>query len=253
MWYEFPAGEAEFARADTVGCGTGATFEDALAHALLEWIERDAMAIWWDNRLRRPALRAGSFESAGLDEVVRGLKAIGRDLFLLDCTTDIGVPAYVAVAPRWDGSEPLLGAGADISPRMAAYKAASEAGQIWYAAMRTEGLPESLSRWLLQETTASQTYLAPCGLMDAPPEPAITSAELGAYLVDRLKAAGLLAYVVDHSRSDVLWPTVRVVAPGLRHIWNRRAPGRLYDVPVKMGWLAKPLCEQDLNPIRCMI
>jgi ribosomal protein S12 methylthiotransferase accessory factor len=43
------------------------------------------------------------------------------------------------------------------------------------------------------------------------------------------------------------------VVPGLRHIWNRRAPGRLYDVPIKMGWLTEPLSEQALNPIRCMI
>jgi len=39
----------------------------------------------------------------------------------------------------------------------------------------------------------------------------------------------------------------------LRHIWNRRAPGRLYDVPVRMGWLARAHEERDLNPFRCVI
>ena len=112
MWYQFRPGEPEFARADTIGCGGGPTFDDALTHGLLEWIERDAMAIWWDNRLKRSALRLDSFESDELGAVAKGLRAIGRDLFLLDCTTDTGIPAYVSVAPRFDGSEPLI-AGAD--------------------------------------------------------------------------------------------------------------------------------------------
>jgi ribosomal protein S12 methylthiotransferase accessory factor len=37
--------------------------------------------------------------------------------------------------------------------------------------------------------------------------------------------------------------------PGLRHFWPRFAPGRLYDVPVRLGWIARPLAEDELNPI----
>jgi ribosomal protein S12 methylthiotransferase accessory factor len=36
--------------------------------------------------------------------------------------------------------------------------------------------------------------------------------------------------------------------PGLRHFWARFAPGRLYDVPVAMGWLERPVPEAELNP-----
>jgi ribosomal protein S12 methylthiotransferase accessory factor len=35
----------------------------------------------------------------------------------------------------------------------------------------------------------------------------------------------------------------------MRHFWSRLGPGRLYDVPVKMGWLDRPRREQDMNPI----
>ena len=91
----------------------------------------------------QPAETAGranrSFESPDLEEVQRGLRAIGRDLFLLDCTTDIGIPAYVAVAPRFDGSEPLFSGAADPSPRIAAYRATSEAGQAWFDATQSGG------------------------------------------------------------------------------------------------------------------
>jgi ribosomal protein S12 methylthiotransferase accessory factor len=55
--------------------------------------------------------------------------------------------------------------------------------------------------------------------------------------------------VLDQTRGDVGFPVVKVLAPGLRHFWRRLAPGRLYDVPVSMGWLKEPLAESELNPI----
>ena len=46
---------------------------------------------------------------------------------------------------------------------------------------------------------------------------------------------------------DVGLPVARVVVPGLRHFWARFGPGRLYDVPVALGWRAAPLLEEQLN------
>jgi oxazoline/thiazoline synthase len=55
--------------------------------------------------------------------------------------------------------------------------------------------------------------------------------------------------VLDQTRPDVKMPVVKVIAPGLRHFWARFAPGRLYDVPVQMGWQGRSLAEEELNPI----
>ncbi len=55
--------------------------------------------------------------------------------------------------------------------------------------------------------------------------------------------------VLDQTRPDVGVPVVRVVVPGLRHFYRRFAPGRLYDVPVKLGLRAQPLAESELNPL----
>ena len=38
------------------------------------------------------------------------------------------------------------------------------------------------------------------------------------------------------------------MAPGLRHFWRRLGPGRLYDVPVRLGWLDRPTPEDEINP-----
>jgi len=253
MWYQFQDGEPEFTRADTIGCGSGWTFEDALAHALFEWIERDAMAIWWYNRVHRPSVSIASFEMPELQKIQHDLRRIDRELILLDCTTDIGVPAYVSVAARLDGTEPLFAGAAHLSPKIAAWKAASEVGQVWFAGMHTKRIDSEISRWFAN-TTATQSYLNPTKEIEAPQEPLpMSSTEQVRLVVDRLRVAGLHPYAADLSRSDVVLKTVRAIVPGLRHIWNRRAPGRLYDVPVRLGWLERPLEENELNSICCMI
>jgi thiazole/oxazole-forming peptide maturase SagD family component len=254
MWYQFRPGEPEFARADTIGCAAAETFDEALTRALLEWVERDAVAIWWDNRLTRPAVRLQSFDSEGLLAVSDALRAIDRKLYLLDCTTDIGLPTYVAVAPRVDGSEPLLGAAADFSPAMAAYRAATEAGQVWHALRSGGGASRPTRRWLLHATLASHPYLAPSGWIDAAADPGATKARHDwRHIVERLDGVGLNALVVDHTRADVCCRAIRAIVPGLRHVWNRRAPGRLYEVPVRMGWRRKPTNERAMNPTPCMM
>jgi len=39
------------------------------------------------------------------------------------------------------------------------------------------------------------------------------------------------------------------VMPCLRHFRRRLAPGRLYEVPKKMGWLREARREEEMNPI----
>jgi oxazoline/thiazoline synthase len=60
---------------------------------------------------------------------------------------------------------------------------------------------------------------------------------------------GLDFLVLDQTRPDIGVPVVRVIVPGLRHFYRRFGPGRLYDVPVKLGWRKGPLPESDLNPV----
>jgi ribosomal protein S12 methylthiotransferase accessory factor len=67
--------------------------------------------------------------------------------------------------------------------------------------------------------------------------------------VNAVKRLGLDFLVLDQTRPDIEVPVVRVIVPGLRHFYRRFAPGRLYDVPVKLGWRERPLTESDLNPL----
>jgi len=255
MWYRSREREPELARADTVGCASGRTLNEALEHALLEWIERDAMAIWWYNRLSRPEVPIESFGCQDLVRVEEGIQRIGRKLVLLDVTTDIAIPTYVSVAARHDGTELLFAGASDPSPRVAAWKAASEVGQIWFGLHHRRSIDEPLRRWITHASIENQPYLAPFGSTAPSAEPTSRpNVEVRIeQIVRELRRAGLQSFVVNQSQPDVLLKTVRAIVPGLRHIWNRRAPGRLYDVPVALGWLESPLSEDNLNPISCMI
>ena len=64
-----------------------------------------------------------------------------------------------------------------------------------------------------------------------------------------MEQRGLEVLVLDQTRPDIGLPAIQVIVPGLRHFRPPRlAPGRLYDVPVQLGWLRAPLAEDQLNP-----
>jgi oxazoline/thiazoline synthase len=67
--------------------------------------------------------------------------------------------------------------------------------------------------------------------------------------VEIVSRAGLEMLVLNQTRPDIGLPVVKVIVPGLRHFWSRFGAGRLYDVPVKLGWLPTPLTEDQMNPM----
>jgi ribosomal protein S12 methylthiotransferase accessory factor len=60
---------------------------------------------------------------------------------------------------------------------------------------------------------------------------------------------GMETFVLDQTRPDIGLSVAKVMVPGMRHFWKRFAPGRLYDTPVKLGWLDTPKTEAELNPV----
>ena len=55
--------------------------------------------------------------------------------------------------------------------------------------------------------------------------------------------------VVDQTRVDVGLAVVKVIIPGMRPFWPRFAPGRLYTVPITLGWHTRAATEDELNPV----
>ena len=258
LLYFFYRGGGYQHHADSNGCAAGNTLEEAIVQGFLELVERDAYAIWWYNRLQRPQVDLGQFADSYIHDLEHQLAETGRRLWVLDITSDLGIPAFVTIA-HWmkDGQEFIdFGSGAHFDARIAVLRAMTELNQFLSIGLMgaraqvpsSEGSSESAFR--LQE----HPYLTPSGTSAMRPEPGAKFGRLEAgkqvsACVEIAKRAGLDFLVLDQTRPDIEVPVVRVIVPGLRHFYRRFAPGRLYDVPIKLGWREHPLSEHELNPL----
>ncbi|MBL1112368.1 TOMM precursor leader peptide-binding protein [Streptomyces sp. 110] len=249
-------------RADSNGAAAGGTLADAVVRGFLELVERDAVALWWYNRTRQPAVALDAFDDPWLAEVRAAHRGVRREVWALDLTADFGIPVVAALSRRLDkpAEDITFGFGAHFDRRTALCHAFAELNQMLPAVVeaRADGggygaaEPEAL-RWFRTATLAGHPYLAPdpAAVMppgiSGPPEPP----EGGALAAVRelVRGRGMELLVLDQTRPDVGLPVAKVLVPGMRPHWARFAPGRLFDAPVALGRLPGPTRYADLNPI----
>jgi ribosomal protein S12 methylthiotransferase accessory factor len=246
------------------GNAAGNTMEEAILQGFLELVERDSVALWWYNRVRRPGIDLDSFNEPYLDQLRDFLGKHQRNLWALDVTSDLGIPTVVAASRRTDGGaeQILFGLGAHLDARVALMRAVTELNQMLGPVLTVPAdnpgaghlTDKQTLQWLRTATMVNQPYLDP---LNSSPRRMADFPRCGS---DDLKDDVLLCQslaeslgsellVLDQTRSEIGLPVVKVIVPGMRHFWARFAPGRLYDVPVKLGWLPGPRAEEDLNPI----
>ena len=250
--------------ADSNGTAAGNTREEAILQGFMELVERDSVAIWWYNRIQRPAVNLASFDEPYFQALKDYYKTIDRQLWVLDITSDLNIPTFAAISRRIDRAEEdiIYGFGAHFDPKIAITRALTEVNQVLPAVLATgsDGKTEyrfsdPLAReWWNIATCQNQPYLVPDAKVplktaaDYPHQESDDLLEEVMTCVDIAAQQGLETLVLDQTRPDIGLNVVKVIIPGLRHFWKRLAPGRLYEVPVKLGWLAEPLQEEQLNP-----
>ena len=253
-----PQPEAEaFCTWDSNGCAAGNCLEEAIVQGVFELVERDATAIWWYNRIARPGIVLESLDQPYLLQVREHYAQAGHELWLLDLTHDLGIPVVIALAAETAGERYAAGLGCHLDLGMAVQRAVTELHQVFDPEHRHAPL-------FTRSEIGDDRFLRPVqdgqDGQDGRDGSVGTAASHGNPRSDdlrddvelcarRLAAAGLELLVADYSRPDVALATVKVMVPGLRHFWPRFAPGRLYDVPVKLGWLPRPWAEAELNPM----
>ncbi len=251
LLYFFYKGSSGEIPADSNGCAAGNTLEEAIVQGFLELVERDAYAIWWYNRLPRAGMDLSQIDDAYVRELQIQLAETGRRLWVLDVTSDLGIPSFVAVTHWTENSQERIefGSGAHFDTRIAVLRAMTELNQFL-----SIGLMGGRSRDDSELRLGDHPYLAPSGNPLIRPD--LTSKfgrldkrEQVMTCVRLAKREGLDFLVLDQTRPDIEVPVVRVIVPGLRHFYRRFAPGRLYDVPVKLGLRDRPLSEDEFNPL----
>ena len=243
--------------ADSNGCAAGNTLEEAIVQGFLELVERDSYAIWWYNRSQRTELDLSQFDDSYVRDLKNQLAETGRRLWVLDITTDLAIPSYVAMSYSTITGQEFVeyGSGSHFDPRIALLRALTEVNQflsIGLMGARDAGQAsnDSAGPFRLEE----HPYLIPDGKPAIRPRfdakfGSLDTREQTLACVDIVKRAGLDFLVLDQTRPDIETPVVRVIVPGLRHFYRRFAPGRLYDVPVKLGLRDTPIPENELNPL----
>ncbi len=68
-----------------------------------------------------------------------------------------------------------------------------------------------------------------------------------------MEAAGLEVLVANLTRPRTGLAVARVIVPGLRHLWPRFAPGRLYEAPETANWVTRTAREARLNPVPLLV
>ncbi len=256
LYYGYPvAAETDFCRAESNGCASGRTREHAVLNGLLEVIERDAAAIWWYNRVSRPAVPLATVHDPVVESLHDAYEKQGRLFWVLDITSDLGIPTYAAVTRRFDDSPPefLAGFGCHAAAPVALRRAVSEMHQMVVALatmIDRARLAPGLRSWL-DTQLPGPAYLRPSGetaWRSPEAEQEMDNATALESCARAVRAGGFEILVADLTRPDIAVPSVKVLVPGLRPNRPRFAPGRLYDVPVAMGWRDRPCAESALNP-----
>ena len=216
------------------GLASGNTWDEAVASALYEVIERDAVACVLAAAVAGVA-RPPRVTPAAFPDPVRELGAriarAGSALKVWDYTTDLSVPVFAAEVTDPTGRVPgrFAGWGAHLDPAVALTRAVTEAVQsrVVYVAGARDDLKRTRSRPEVDRPGLPESVEPECDRL--PPSAAGESAgDDVRILLRRLAAAGFRhATAFDLSRPE--WPVrvARVVVPGLEgYLYPNYRPGR---------------------------
>ena len=233
------------------GVAAGNCLEEAIMQGLYELVERDATAMWWYHRLKKPAVDWRSFASPFAATAFAQLKRMGYTLDILDLTNDLAIPTFCATLFDQENRLQTLGLGSHMEPRIALERAISELGQGWgklndldALACKVQNAPISQADFLRSDPAQPARRLTDFATVHY----ADFAADIAA-MVQLLRQRDLELLVLDLTRPDVGLSVARVIVPGLSHFWPRFGCRRLYDVPKAAGWIAGDVTEQNLNPV----
>jgi oxazoline/thiazoline synthase len=240
-----PPGE-RFCLFSSNGNAAGTCVEEAVVQGFFEICERDAVAVWWYNRLRRPGVDLASFADSFFEGAAARLQASGLQVWALDLTHDLEIPVFAALGHDPTSGDVWMGCGCHFEPELALQRSLTELVQT-----RSRKAPWNERRMERPD------YLFPAGgepLRAAGAWPCERREDLRDDVLDavaRSAKVGLEVLVLDQTRPDIGLSAVKVIVPGARHFWPRLGPGRLFDVPRRMGWHGAG-DEAGLNPVPCL-
>lgn len=129
-WRRRESDAVPFARG--LGVAAGRSFHDACRHAALEWIERDAVALWWRGGRRGRAIPVEALCAPQVAGRIARWRAgcQARVSWFLDLTGDLGVPVVAALSVDRQGKRFAYGFAARPTLSAALLAAFTELAQV---------------------------------------------------------------------------------------------------------------------------
>ncbi|MFM9848335.1 MAG: YcaO-like family protein [Hyphomicrobiaceae bacterium] len=230
----------------STGVAAGRSFESAVTHALLELLERDAAALWWIGGQRGRPLALddpASLTAASLLATLRTDTA-HRAAWLLDITTDLGIPCIAAVSVNGHGFGLCCGLAARLTRSEAARAAIFEMCQIELGLLLAQAKQHAGHTLApadhIHLARAERIDADACALLhpigaprpaDAIPAPA----DALAHVAKALDRGQITAALVDLTRPDFAIPVVRAVAPQLQPMPGAGVTARLAHIMAATG------------------
>jgi ribosomal protein S12 methylthiotransferase accessory factor len=225
VFHPLPPEYPQLFRTSTNGLASGNTIEEAVFHALMEIIERDAWSLVEASRDTGP--RVHEVNDPLAESLLSKFRAAGVDITIKDITSDIGIPTIAAISDDTLLQDPTLltiGMGTHTSARIAVLRALTEVAQSRLTQIhgaREDTTVADIRKKMGYERTKRMNrywFSSPESRKFAE----IPSFDTTDFLDDitlaqqRLLQAGLpRVIVVNLTRESIGVPVVRVIVPGL--------------------------------------
>jgi YcaO-like protein with predicted kinase domain len=236
--YTLPQPDGYFL-AGSNGLASGNHLTEAINAALYELVERDAVALWIAQPLRRRAacaLDLGSVDDPDCCALLAQYEAAGIAARVWNVTTDIGIAAFLCEIPDISAGDPrrpsrFHGSGCHADRAIALARALTEAAQTrltYIAGIRDDLSPAEYAAAPGDEIRDALLDALAC---ETPPIPFVAVPNFAAddlgedlrWALGRLSAIGIDRVIaVDLTRPDFMIPVVRLVIPGLE--WDPHHP-----------------------------
>jgi ribosomal protein S12 methylthiotransferase accessory factor len=275
MPYERGEGEPIIRQTTTNGAAAGSSWEMAAYNALCEAIERDAFMIFWLNQLAPPKINLLNVQNPVLKAVLEQCRRCAINITLFDITTDLEIPTVLAVLLNTSGGGQAVqvSASADLDIEKAMLHAVPECLKAFFwkdisadAIQKVKALAPHLRTieqrrifWADRAKTKHMEFL-----FQGPEKPLRINKFAGLPDGKKLEAMKQIlknkngeVYLADATSplaKEAGLTVLMSLIPGLYPLYLNEhykylGIRRLYETPVRLGYLGEPKKEEELNPV----
>lgn len=256
----------------STGAASGLDLDSALYRGVCEIVERDAFLISYLNKLPSPKIDLLSIKNEKIKQVLRIFNNYKLELIVLDITTDLAIPAYAAITLDKTGLGPAvsvgLKAGFEVEQTIMGAIEESLMTRSWIRDKFIYNDPKYKRKNEISDLTDRAHFWFPLNSikyldfwLKSNKVKNIKKMKLPGdklnSVVQLLKQKNMEIVYVDISNNKLKKygiKVVKVIIPQLQPLYlDERYPylggTRLYEVPIKMGFLKIAKQENELNKI----